>query len=66
MIKDYPSYLDYPKPRKKLNMGDLIRLRNNHELAESISSFICDINEGVEYSENPNVWLEWLEQTVED
>lgn len=45
--------------------GDLIRARNDHELAESISSFICDINEGVEYSDNPNRWLEWLQKPAE-
>lgn len=45
--------------------ADLIRARNDHELADMFSSFICDINEGVEYSDNPNRWLEWLQEPVE-
>lgn len=44
-----------------MTMGDLIRARNDHELAEMFSNLICNINEGVEYSDNPNSWLEWLQ-----
>lgn len=55
--------------RKVENMpmtnADLIRARNDHELADMFSSFICDINEGVEYSDNPNRWLEWLQRPAE-
>lgn len=46
----------------KQTNGDTVRTRNDHELAESIMHFICDINEGVEYSDNPNDWFEWLQQ----
>lgn len=50
---------------KKLTNADLFRARNDYELAESIASFVCDINEGVEYSDNPNDWLEWLQRPAE-
>ena len=46
--------------------ADLIRARNDHELAEMFSIFICDINEGVEYSDNPNRWLDWLQQPAQE
>lgn len=42
--------------------ADRIRAQNDHELAETFAHLICDINEGVEYSDNPNAWLEWLQQ----
>lgn len=55
--------------RKVENMpmtnADIIRARNDHELADMLSSLICDVNEGVEYSDNPNRWLEWLERPAE-
>lgn len=50
---------------KKLTNADLFRARNDHELAESIANFVRDINEGVEYSDDPNDWLEWLQQLTE-
>lgn len=52
-------------PKNPMTNADLIRARNDHELADMISSFICDINEGVEYSDNPNRWLEWLQRPAE-
>lgn len=54
-----------PPKRKPMTNADLIRARNDHELADMFSSFICDINEGVEYSDNPNRWLEWLQRPAE-
>ena len=34
-IKDYPPYLDYPKPSRKMTNGDRIRAISDEELAES-------------------------------
>lgn len=60
-LKQIEELMIKPKPTN----GDIIRARNDHELAESIMYFICDINEGVEYSDNPNDWLEWLKKPAE-
>lgn len=46
--------------------GDRIRAMSDEELAKHFSGMICDINEGVEYHENPNRWLEWLKQPAEE
>lgn len=32
-VKDYPPYLDYPKPRKPMTNADRIRAMNDYELA---------------------------------
>ena len=32
-VKDYPPYLDYPKPRNQMTNGDRIRAMNDYELA---------------------------------
>ena len=36
-VKDYPPYLDYPKPRKPKTNADRIRAMTDEELAEFIS-----------------------------
>lgn len=33
MVKDYPPYLDYPKPRRKQTRADRIRAMSDEELA---------------------------------
>ena len=48
-----------------MSNADRIRAMSDEELARSISRFICDINEGVEYHESPSIWLEWLQQPAE-
>ena len=39
MTKDYPPYLDYPKPRKKLTRADRIRAMSDEELAKALYHF---------------------------
>lgn len=34
-VKDYPPYLDYPKPRKPTTNADRIRAMSDEELANS-------------------------------
>ena len=51
--------------RKPQTNADRIRAMSDEELAKHFSGLICDINEGVEYHENPNTWLEWLKQPAE-
>ena len=65
VVKDYPSYLDYPKPCKAMTNADRIRGMGDEELKE----FICSILQckfckfegwgGCEL-------LEWLQQPVEE
>ena len=46
-VKNYPSYLDYPKPYKPQTNADRIRAMSDEELASKIShqciSSLCDI-----------------------
>ena len=65
VVKDYPSYLDYPKPCKAMTNADRIRGMGDEELKE----FICSILQckfckfegwgGCEL-------LEWLQQPAEE
>ena len=65
VVKDYPSYLDYPKPCKAMTNADRIRGMGDEELKE----FICSILQckfckfegwgGCEL-------LEWLRQPAEE
>ena len=38
-VKDYPPYLDYPKPRKPMTNADRIRSMSDEELKD----FLCSI-----------------------
>ena len=49
-----------------ITMGDLIRARNDHELAEMFSDIISDIKNGLVFSDDPNDWLNWLQLTHDD
>lgn len=70
-IKDYPPYLDYPKPRKKVTNADKIRSMTDEELAELLER--CE-GEGYQYSSITPVneygyhmdMLEWLGQPAEE
>ena len=63
-VKDYPPYLDYPKPHKAKTNADRIRSMSD----ESLKEFLCSILQcklckfegwvGCEL-------LEWLQQPVE-
>lgn len=43
-IKDYPPYLDYPKPYKPQTNADRIRSMTDEELAEFIRSMVDESN----------------------
>lgn len=47
-VKDYPPYLDYPKPRKKVTNADKIRSMTDEKLAEMFLA-----REGTERHINP-------------
>lgn len=51
---------------KEHTNADRIRCWNNHELAETIANFVSEIDNGdARYSDDPNDWLEWLQQPAE-
>ena len=65
VVKDYPSYLDYPKPCKAMTNADRIRGMGDEELKE----FICSILQ-CEFCKFEG-WggcelLEWLQQPAEE
>lgn len=65
-VKDYPPYLDYPKPRKKQTNADKIRQMTDEELEK----MICCQNSrhGAECARTPcpECILEWLKQEVDE
>lgn len=65
-VKDYPPYLDYPKPRKKQTNADKIRQMTDEELAK----IICcqDSIQGDECVDTPcaEYILDWLKQEVNE
>lgn len=71
-IKDYPPYLDYPKPYKPITNADRIRAMSDEELAAFLcKKFGChsDTCPGIELC-NPNEGkanglLKWLQQPAE-
>ena len=63
-VKDYPPYLDYPKPRKTTTNADRIRSMSDEELKD----FLCSILK-CEFCKFEG-WggcecLEWLQQPAE-
>lgn len=56
-VKDYPPYLDYPKPHKPITNADRIRSMSDEELAELLCCTGWRLPERKEC-------LEWLQQTA--
>lgn len=57
----------FAKDNNVLTNADRIRAWNDHELAETISNFVSEIDNGdVRYSDDPNEWLGWLQQPAEE
>ena len=79
-IKDYPPYLDYPKPRRKQTNADKIRSMTDEELVSLLVHFPCPPNRhgeenGRSYTECPTDETihscrecveDWLKQEVEE
>ncbi len=65
-IKDYPPYLDYPKPRKKVTNADKIRSMTDEKLAR-VMDMVCPpdtaCNDGQQCIK---CWIEWLKQPIND
>lgn len=67
-VKDYPPYLDYPKPRKTTTNADRIRAMTDEELCKFLGEYkFCDICEewcdSCTYNGDCDKrLLEWLQQ----
>ena len=65
-VKDYPPYLDYPKPRKPITNADRIRSMTGEELAEAFAMQCAGrVCKGIPFdgkNECVNCWLDWLKQ----
>ena len=64
-IKNYPSYLDYPKQRKEQTNADRIRSMSDEDLAELIVVRIKDIHHQGMRELAYSAWLEWLQKPAE-
>lgn len=66
-IKDYPPYLDYPKPYKPQTNADRIRAMSDEELAEMLWKTgrnyraVC-ADPVVDYNEQHEHLIDWLQQ----
>ena len=71
-VKDYPPYLDYPKPCKPKTNADRFRSMTDEELAELFADNDCgycqihDFCFAKECQINcEDAWLEWLKKEAE-
>ncbi len=80
-VKDYPPYLDYPKPRKKQSNADRIRGMTDKELAAFLAKHGVSGSNlrmiGIGYTPTATelkvlfeglyaTWMRWLVSPVED
>ena len=63
-IKDYPPYLDYPKPYKVQTNADRIRSMSDEELAKILGNK-CICPPTSECVDCVACWLEWLQKPAE-
>ena len=63
-VKNYPPYLDYPKPYKPLTNADRVRVMSDEELAAWAINEAPKI--GFRYTSGGAGLLEWLKQSAEE
>ena len=63
-VKNYPPYLDYPKPYKPLTNADRVRVMSDEELAAWAINEAPKI--GFRYTSSETGLLKWLEQPAEE
>ena len=63
-IKNYPQYLDYPKPYKVQTNADRIRAMSDEELAAWAINEAPKI--GFRYTSSETGLLKWLKQPAEE
>ena len=67
-VKNYPPYLDYPKPHKAMTNAQKIRAMSDEELAEVIACPKGLLDRMDCFDDNrdcKHCALEWLKQTAE-
>lgn len=74
-VKDYPPYLDYPKPRKPQTNAERIRAMTDEELAEWIAGLTDCAVYPYTRKDAPCIsigetcaasWLDWLKQEASE
>ena len=63
-VKNYPPYLDYPKPYKPLTNADRVRAMSDEKLAAWAINEAPKI--GFRYTSSEAGLLEWLKQPAEE
>ena len=67
-VKDYPPYLDYPKPRKPRTNADRIRSMTDEELADKLEEIQLKTvkaygnDDLLLKGELKKYWLDWLKE----
>lgn len=70
-VKNYPPYLDYPKPHKAQTNADRIRAMSDEELADMLWKIgrsyraVC-ADPVVDYNEQCENLIDWLQQPAEE
>ena len=62
-IKDYPPYLDYPKPYKAQTNSDRIRAMSDEELAELLNQWGTSTRA---WQKDKGETMYWLQQPAEE
>ena len=65
-VKDYPPYLDYPKPHKAKTNADCIRSMSDEQLANFVHEGCPYIEEECTMKGCVKCILEWLQQPAEN
>ena len=63
-VKNYPPYLDYPKPYKPLTNADRVRAMSDEKLAAWAINEAPKI--GFRYTSSETGLLKWLKQSAEE
>ena len=63
-VKNYPPYLDYPKPYKPLTNADRVRTMSDEELAAWAINEAPKI--GFRYTSSETGLLKWLKRPAEE
>ena len=71
-VKDYPPYLDYPKPRKLTTNADCIRAMTDEELADKFEEIQLKTvkaygnDDLLLKGELKKYWLDWLKEEAKE
>lgn len=63
-IKNYPPYLDYPKPYKMKTNADLIRTMSDEQLAHLLTN--CSVASDIDRKFCYHTIVDWLRQPAKE